>query len=199
MWPFLDKLLDFFGLERKAPKISMPEFPVEDVIVRSLKFLHPELRDPLRQAIEECHGKGLMVYVFESYRTPARQRGLYEKGRTKPGKIVTRARPMHSWHNFGLAFDLVFDGDRRDDIQWSWDGDYNHAIINGDKRSDYERVGEVLEKYGFEWGARWKNFKEMPHFQCIFGLNTEAARRLHSSGGIKAVWAEVSRRAKLSS
>jgi hypothetical protein len=35
------------------------------------------------------------------------QAALYAKGRTSGGRIVTKAKPGQSYHNYGLAFDWV--------------------------------------------------------------------------------------------
>jgi len=50
--------------------------------------------------------KGVKVEVISGLRSWAAQAALYAQGRTKPGKIVTKARPGSSWHNYGLAIDL---------------------------------------------------------------------------------------------
>lgn len=175
---------------------TVPEFPSKlDKRVRVSKYLHPCLRTDLEEALAECHSNDLMVYVFESYRSPARQLSLYNQGRTSKGRIVTNAQPFESWHNYGLAFDLVFDGDERDGIQWSWEGDYNNDKVEGEKRSDYERVGEILLKYDFEWGANWKRFKEMPHFQKTFNLPIKEAKKLYNqNANLQTVWNEITRR-----
>jgi hypothetical protein len=33
-----------------------------------------------------------------------------------------------------------------------------------------------FDKYGWEWGGRWTNFKDMPHFQKTFGKTTKTAK-----------------------
>lgn len=159
--------------------------------LRDIDLLHPALRKKVRAALEECHKQQLMVYVFESYRSPVRQQILYDQGRKTTGRVVTNARPYMSWHNYGLAFDLVFDGDERDGIQWSWDGDYNTTALNGDKRSDYARVGEIFESYGFEWGARWKSFREMPHFQMTYGYDIRKCMSMLRNQGLQQVWNQI--------
>ena len=174
-----------------VPTLEMPNFPEGPERCRVLKYLHPCMRDKIESALDECHQKGLMVHVFESYRTPLRQKQLWGKGRNDPGRKVTNAQAMQSWHNYGLAFDLVFDGDERDGIQWSWEGDYNNEVVGGDKRSDYMRVGEIFESYGFEWAVRWKTFKEMPHFQMVNGLTVQEAEKIFNEGGLAAVWEKV--------
>ena len=173
---------------------KLPTMPTGNKIARLPRYLHPALRKPLELALEECHTNGLVVYVFESYRTPERQQYLYEQGRTRDGNIVTNAKPYFSWHQYGLAFDLVFDGDSRDGIQWSWEGDYNTEQLYGDKRDDYTRVGAILERYGFEWAARWKTCKETPHCQKTFGLKIGEAKSIRDSHGLQGIWAEVTRR-----
>ena len=173
---------------------TIPVLPKLNERVRISRYLHPCIREPLETSLHECHSQGLMVYVFESYRTSQRQQFLYDQGRTKPGRIVTNAKPFQSWHNYGLAFDMVFDGDERDGIQWSWEGDYNTEKIDGDKRSDYERVGEIFVRHGFEWGAQWKSFKEMPHFQKRFDLSLGEVQSIYDEGGLQAVWKEITRR-----
>jgi len=180
-------------VEKPKPKLdTVPLFPTTGRRCEELDYLHPALRIGVTAALEHCHQEGLMIYVFESYRTPARQQKLFDKGRNTPGRKVTNARPFQSFHNYGLAFDLVFDGDDRDGIQWSWEGDYNTEVIEGDKRSDYQRAGEIFEEYGFEWGARWRTFKEMPHFQKVFGLQHSALKAIYNESGMQAVWDKVS-------
>jgi len=194
---WLDKYADDGAVKQKGIKRyddTVPLWPTTDSRTRILKYLHPALRGKVEEALAECHSNDLMVYVFESYRTPARQQSLYDQGRTKKGRIVTNAIPFRSWHNYGLAFDLVFDGDERDGIQWSWDGDYNTEKLAGDRRSDYERVGEIFVRYGFEWGAQWKSFKEMPHFQMVGGMTIAYAKKLSETKGMQAVWSEISSR-----
>ena len=102
-------------LERIKPKPKLdtvPLFPTTGRRCGELDYLHPALRIGVITALEHCHQEGLMIYVFESYRTPARQQKLFDKGRNTPGRKVTNARPFQSFHNYGLAFDLVFDGAR---------------------------------------------------------------------------------------
>lgn len=185
------------GSEPKDPidyNIKAPVMPTGNRATRGFKFLHPALRQNLEDALDECYSKGLMVYVFESYRTLDRQQYLYEQGRTREGRIVTNARPLYSYHNYGLAFDLVFDGDERDGIQWSWEGDYNSDVLEDDKRDDYTRVGEIFERYGYEWAARWKMHKETPHFQLPYGFTIGEAVRLYDVKGLQGVWDEITER-----
>lgn len=98
--------------------------------------------------------------VTSGTRTMAQQQALYDQGRTKPGKIVTKARPGYSWHNFGVAFDVtVFKGSTP-----VWDG------------PEYDAVGMLGQRLGLEWGGAWTTFKDRPHFQLRMGMTLAEAR-----------------------
>lgn len=49
----------------------------------------------------------MKVKVTSTIRDVDTQDALYAQGRTKPGQIVTYVQGGDSWHNYGLAFDLV--------------------------------------------------------------------------------------------
>lgn len=157
------------------------------MIIRSLNLLYPPFRDLVEHGLKLARLTGLQVHVFESYRTFDRQEDLYAQGRTTEGRVVTRARPGESWHNYGLAVDLVFDGSAASGIQWSWDGDHV-----GDRAGDYARLGAIMTSTGINWlGAAGSSFFETPHFEKNWGLSLPIARELHRVGGLPAVWIEL--------
>lgn len=178
----------------KAPKL--PKLPVA-VPNRDFTLLHPVLRERVEAALEECRGIGLYAHVFEGYRSFDRSEYLWEQGRTKPGKIITNARGGQSFHNYGLAVDVVFDGEARDGIQWSWEGSYGNPQLLVDKKKHWSKLGEIFEGKGLEWAARWKRFPETPHFQLTAGLSLKLVQSLHARGGLQGVWDEVSRKMSL--
>lgn len=97
--------------------------------------------------------EGFNLRVTSGWRSFEEQEKLYAQGRTTPGKIVTNARAGESWHNWGCAFDVA-DRIRGYDIDW-------------------ERVGKIGERCGFEWGGRWAGFIDRPHFQLTLGYTLE--------------------------
>lgn len=110
--------------------------------------------------------EGVTIEVISGLRSWAAQAALFAQGRTKPGPIVTKARPGSSWHNYGLAIDLgLFKGGKYLD-------DSNPALA--DKL--YAKIGAIAAKNGIEWAGNWKNFQETPHFQVTFGLSLAAAK-----------------------
>jgi len=125
-------------------------------------------------------GRVICRFVF-TLRTIDEQDKLYAQGRTAPGQIVTKAKGGLSFHNYGLAIDIVLVWDT------DGDGDYDKAVwdvktdYDGDKKSDWMEVVAVFKEYGWEWGGDWK-FSDPPHFQKTFGKSVRDLLNKHSRG-----------------
>lgn len=124
---------------------------VDERSERNIATLAPEVQPLARSLIETAVAQGINAKVISGCRTYAEQDALYAQGRSKPGQIVTKARAGHSWHNFGLAFDIgIFSADGK--------------IYYGESEA-YAQCGKIGEAIGLEWGGSWPNFKDEPHFQ----------------------------------
>ena len=138
---------------------------MDTITLKRIDLLHPLLRAEAHKMYEEMW-KALRVRAIPRFshtlRTIKEQDELYQIGRTKAGKIVTNAKGGQSYHNWGLAFDLVLIIDGKDA---SWD---TLKDFDGDKVSDWMECVTIAKKYGWEWGGEWK-FKDAPHFQKTFG------------------------------
>ena len=123
--------------------------------------------EPFLQEVEAIMAEqGVTVEIISGLRSWAAQAALFAQGRTKPGKIVTKARPGSSWHNFGLAIDLgLFKNNVYLDERNPGYADKLYAII-----------GRIAAKHEIEWAGTWKSFTETPHFQKTFGLTLATAR-----------------------
>lgn len=143
----------------------------------AIELIHPVFWTRVATGLEILKQDGLVLYPFETLRSPERQDWMFAFGRTVPGRILTRARAWSSWHQYGLAVDLVFDGDPSTaKIDWSWTG-------------NWQRFGEVMEAQGLTWlGSPKSEFNEMPHVQLTAGMNLIVARSLFNEGGIPLVW-----------
>jgi peptidoglycan L-alanyl-D-glutamate endopeptidase CwlK len=122
---------------------------------------------------------GVTVEVISGFRSWQRQAELYAQGRTKPGKIVTKAKPGSSWHNYGLAIDLgLFK-----------DGQYLDSENPRLADKLYRELGDLAATMGIEWAGTWKSFTEGPHFQVTFGLTLANARTQmeHNGQNIQAL------------
>lgn len=117
--------------------------------------LHPKVRQIFTSFIEDAENEfGITLRVSEGYRSIAYQNSLYAKGRTTAGKIVTNARGGSSYHNYGLAIDLV----ELKDGKINWDFDYSKLL-------------PLARKYNLTWGGTFKNIIDKPHYEITFGNN----------------------------
>lgn len=134
-----------------------------------INLLHPKVREEVLELYytitRALTGRCYCRFAY-TLRTFAEQDGLYAQGRTKPGRIVTNARGGYSYHNYGLAIDIVLIKDGKEAI-WDTKGDYD-----GDGRSDWQEVVTIFKQYGWEWGGDWR-FVDAPHFQKTFGYSVK--------------------------
>jgi peptidoglycan L-alanyl-D-glutamate endopeptidase CwlK len=127
---------------------------------RNLIDLHPVVREKAQAFIEKARLQGIDLLVTSTYRDNESQAALYAQGRTKPGAIVTNAKPGQSWHNWRCAFDVV--PLRNGKPVWGTSGP------DGDL---WRKIGELGESVGLEWAGRWTGkLREMAHFQYTGGL-----------------------------
>ena len=122
--------------------------------------LHPDIRITVAEYINLMESKhGMKVRVTGNpYRTFEEQDELYAKGRTKPGKIVTNARAGESYHNYGLAIDVV-------EIKPYF------GYEKGYDQSRWSLIGKEGKAMGFEWGGDFKTIVDKPHLQMTFGYS----------------------------
>lgn len=118
-------------------------------------------------ALEELKGQGLRLKLFEGWRAPSRQNWLYEQGRSREGKKVTNARAWQSWHQYGLAVDVVFWGERG----WTWEGDW----VPVRRAMQVRGLGIVKND--------WAHYELKPK-----GMKTKDAHSIVASDGILGLW-----------
>lgn len=143
-----------------------------------LSHIHPKIAERAVAFLQRCP---VPVLITQGLRTFAEQNALYAQGRTTKGQKVTNARGGQSYHNYGLAIDFV-PIDAVGKLDWN------------PKHPAWETVIKCAESVGFESGARWKKFVDIPHLQITGGLTIEQCKLLYSNGGINAVWNELSKR-----
>ena len=122
-----------------------------------ISHLHPAVQHKAWQAIEELVFVGEDALFAEGLRTIDEQDDLFAQGRWTPGPVVTDARGGWSFHNYGLAFDLVPVGplgvpmDQKHRLEWAAIG-------------RYDTYGRILQGIGLSWGFQMWGF-DRPHFQ----------------------------------
>lgn len=140
--------------------------------------LHPKLADNLSAFLNEAKARGMVVGMHMGLRTWEEQDALYAKGRTTPGSIVTNAPGGMSWHNYGLAVDIVFKDSKG---SWTW----NEAL-------DWDALGTCGKAFGFTWGGDWTKFPDLPHFQMTGKIpSVREAQKILTEKGLDALWSLV--------
>ena len=167
--------------QSQAQRVEIPR--MDPASESELAKIDPQLADRVRLMAAELKAQGINVVVAPKggLRTFAEQDELYAQGRTKPGNIVTHVRGGESYHNYGLAVDIVPTNAQG---KPTWQA----------SREVWEAIGRAGERQGLEWGGRWTGFSDVPHFQ--FAGPTKAAKELlpiYKQGGLQAVWDYMSR------
>jgi len=139
-----------------------------------INTLHPAIRDKVRELLRRWKSEGYEVKITSGYRSFNEQQKIYDKGRTvksdtgvtsqKPlGSIVTNSKPGDSFHNYGLAIDVI-------------------PIVNGKHtyNFDFKKLSYAAKLLGFKWGGDFKRIKDNPHFEYTFGKTLAQVKKLRT-------------------
>ena len=114
---------------------------------RGLDALYPQVKIKAEELMRVMEAKGKPIVVIETFRTINRQNSL--------SSSITNASGLKSFHQYGLAFDVMFKVHRWSPPSESW----------------WTELGEAGEAWGLIWGGRWKS-RDMGHFQWT-GISEE--------------------------
>ena len=126
-----------------------------------IQEIHPDLRTTVANFInhmESTHGMQLRV-GNNPFRTFAEQDAEYARGRTAPGGIVTNARAGQSYHNYGLAVDVV-------------EVHPHYGYEKGYDQRRWDTIGQEAINAGFVWGGNFTTIVDKPHIEMSFGFTT---------------------------
>lgn len=158
---------------------------LETLLQRSEKNIgnvHPSLKEYALELIKRAYKEGIFVQLSSGFRSLEDQAKLYGQGRShyvykgkqygrikdsdgKQLKVVTKAEPGESIHNYGLAIDFfLVSNDGKESI---WD---IYADLDKDGKRDWIEVVSIAKQMGFEWGGDWSQFLDYPHLQYTGGL-----------------------------
>ena len=166
--------------------------------------IHPALAYAARETIIRTNCLGLPFEVFEGLRTPERSHFLYMQGRklengvwvlidpVSLAGVVTFADAWESWHNYGLAVDIVLNGSPAPKLQPSWD---KAKDMNKDGINDWMTLGVIGMGQGLAWGGSRKadgspvfGKIDLPHFQITRGFAIKEAKHIVDAYGLPHLW-----------
>jgi peptidoglycan L-alanyl-D-glutamate endopeptidase CwlK len=125
---------------------------------RNIDGLIPPLQKLAAQHYRAMISAGLQVRIISGYRSIEDQEAIYAQGRTTTGNIVTNAKGGHSYHNYGLAYDIgIFEN--------------NYKVYVAEKRRLDDRYSQAanLAPAGLNWGGNLSS-PDRPHYQFPAGI-----------------------------
>lgn len=132
---------------------------------RKLEDLHPRVQTMARALLDKAAAAGIPLTVTFTLRSMETQDALYAQGRTKPGKIVTNARAGYSFHNFGLALDVV-------PTELLKLPNWGDTPATQKRANDlWAKLGTIGKSIGFRWGGDFTTIKDRPHFEWSGSLS----------------------------
>lgn len=118
-------------------------------VLKGIQHLDEQMQPFAKEFMLLAKERELNVILFETFRTKARQAWLYKTGASK-------ASPGRGMHEFGLAFDVVFD----DPKPWG----ENHP---------WSELGQISKDLGLIWGGNFHSFLDRPHHQLVRAERSE--------------------------
>lgn len=154
---------------------------MDKITLERIELLHPKVREEVKaiykEICEALKGRAICRFAY-TLRTFKEQDELFAQGRTKPGKRVTNARGGQSYHNYGLAVDIVLLVDKDGNGTFesaAWD---TKTDFDGDKVADWQEVVAIFKRHGWAWGGDWR-FVDPPHFEKTLGYSVAQLQKLH--------------------
>jgi peptidoglycan L-alanyl-D-glutamate endopeptidase CwlK len=169
-------MTDYERPQRGEPSLD----PVSET---RLAQVHPILAAKIRQLSALLAAENIYIRVTQGLRTWKEQDQLFAQGRTAPGQKVTNAKGGESFHNFGLAVDVVPD-DAEVDNKFTPDWNVSHP--------SWKRIVELGQSIGLTSGALWRSRPDWPHFELTGRFPTSSPDpymcATYENSGLQAVW-----------
>lgn len=125
--------------------------------VDRIKLLHPKAIPVFTSFIEKAENDlDIIIRITDGFRSFDEQTKLYARGRTEKGPVLTNAKAGQSYHNYGLAIDLV--------IMENNQPNYGY---------DNSKIYEIGKEYTITWGGNFPHLADRPHFELSFGHSTK--------------------------
>jgi peptidoglycan L-alanyl-D-glutamate endopeptidase CwlK len=136
----------------------------------TIATLHPEVQERFTAFAIEANAlaetRGLRYVAICGTRSWEEQARIYAQGRTAPGKIITKAPPGSSFHNFGLAVDFGVFRDKK----------YLDGSDPKTASAMHKAAGELAKEHGLRWGGHFRSIVDEPHFELDTPLSLSQLR-----------------------
>lgn len=116
--------------------------------------LYPDLRTKYDQLSARMRTLGHPITLTEGFRTAKRQNTLYAQV-----PKVTNAKALESWHQAGLAMDVISE-------KYLWNAPASFWTLLG-------KEGKAL---GLTWGGDFPGFPDKPHFELPISTDLKTLR-----------------------
>jgi len=146
---------------------SKKKYVLSDASIEKMKGVHPKLIELMKKAIGDSPYD---FKIVQGLRTAEYQNSLYQQGRTKPGKIVTKLDGYNRKSNhqakadgYGHAVDIAVCG------HYDQNGDYvkymtDAEMFDNKKLVEISRHVKVVAK---EMGMEIETLYDTPHYELV--------------------------------
>nr|DAI40686.1 MAG TPA: L alanyl D glutamate peptidase endolysin [Caudoviricetes sp.] len=149
------------------------KYVLSDASIEKMKGVHPKLIELMKKAISNSPYD---FKIIQGLRTAEYQNSLYQQGRTRPGKIVTKLDGYNRKSNhqakadgYGHAVDIAVCG------HYDQNGNYvkcttDVEMFDNKKLVEISRhVKAIAKEIGLEivWGGDWKTLYDTPHYELV--------------------------------
>jgi peptidoglycan L-alanyl-D-glutamate endopeptidase CwlK len=139
--------------------------------INDINLLYPPFMEKVKKGLRAAIAAKIPIEIFETYRTNERQNYLFEQGRTRNGAIITNRRGGLSWHNYGLAVDVVM----RVDGRYNWDNTLY-----------YTDAAQYFEAQGLRWAGH-SGF-ELVHYELPINYSVDESHKIVEQYGMLYYW-----------
>jgi putative secretion activating protein len=149
------------------------KYVLSEASIEKMKGVHPKLIELMKKAIGDSPYD---FKIVQGLRTAEYQNSLYQQGRTKPGKIVTKLDGYNRKSNhqaksdgYGHAVDIAVCG------QYDQNGNYVKCTTDAEMFDNKKlveiskHIKAVAKDMGLEivWGGDWKTLYDTPHYELV--------------------------------
>ena len=149
------------------------KYVLSDASIEKMEGVHPKLIELMKKAIGDSPYD---FKIVQGLRTAEYQNSLYQQGRTKPGKIVTKLDGYSRKSNhqakadgYGHAVDIAVCG------QYDQNGNYVKCTTDAEMFDNKKlveiskHIKAVAKEIGLEivWGGDWKTLYDTPHYELV--------------------------------